>query len=54
MWFWKINQEVNYGRITYRRQHNKNTEGSDNGPYSIDALNDDPEDSNDIYLNSES
>ena len=54
MWFWKINQEVNYGRITYRMQHNKNTEGSDNGPYSIDALNAAPEDSNDIYLNSES
>ena len=52
IWFWKINQELDYGRITYRRQTNNTGMkklGQDD-PFAIDSINDD-NDVDDIYLN---
>ena len=46
MWFWKIRKELDYERVTYRRQkNNKNV----NGQYGVDS-DEDGDDLNDVYL----
>ena len=54
MWLWNVKKELNYSRVSYRRQ-NDNANGTSSGSsYTInndDDNNDDDDAANDIYLN---